>query len=141
MRKSINGILLTWLVAMIAVGPGLPLVWCFSGADHSAIEFKTPGVGHGPQGTSAHPSIFVEIASNTKHVNDCIDRQPIPPASLVTQADDVGASDVDPVPMPRIDLALNTIEPLTGGVDAGIPPPLDRVSAQVLIHRIVVLLI
>lgn len=141
MRKSINGVFLAWLVAMIAVGPGLPLAWCFSGDDHSAIEFKAPGVAHGPHGTSSHPSTFVEIASNTHHVIDCIDRQPIPPASFVAQADDVGASDFDLVPMPRIDLALNTIEPLTGGVHAGIPRPLDRVSAQVLIHRTVVLLI
>ncbi len=141
MRKPLNGILLTWLVAMIAVGPGLPLAWCFSGADHSAIEFKAPGLTHGPHGSSAHPSTFVESASDTQHVIDCIDRQPIPPASFVAQADDVGEADIDPMPIPHIDLALNVIEPLSGGVDAGIPPPLDHVSAQVLIHRTVVLLI
>ncbi len=141
MRKSFNGALLVWLVAMIAVGPGLPLAWCFSGSDHSAIEFKAAGVAQGPHGTSAHPLTFVEIASGSQHVIDCIDRQPIPPASVVAQANDADAPDIVHLPMPRIALALNTIEPLTGGVDAGIPPPLDHVSAQVLIHRTVVLLI
>lgn len=141
MRKSFNGVLLVWLVAMIAVGPGLPLAWCFSGDDHSAIEFKAAGIAYGPHGTSAHPSTFVEIASGSQHVIDCIDRQPIPPASFVAQADDVGASDIAHLPLPRIVLALNRVEPLSGGIDVGIPPPLDDVSTHLLIHRTVVLLI
>ena len=78
------------LVAAISFGTILPLVWCFGGADHSAIEFKVAGTASTPHDArpASEPVQLAAIAADDKyHPRDCVDRDVFPPTSLTNETD------------------------------------------------------
>lgn len=92
------------LVAAISMGTVLPLVWCFGGSDHSAIEFKVGNTASKSTdgGPDSHPVQNASVTADDKyHPADCVDRDVFPPAALTSEPD---ASVVDwidvPVPLP-----------------------------------------
>lgn len=76
------------LVAAISVGTVLPLVWCFGGTDHSAIEFKVGGttLKSIDDRSNSHPVQHTSISADDKyHPTDCVDRDAFPPALLAAK--------------------------------------------------------
>lgn len=96
------------LVATISIGTTVPLVWCFSGSGHSAIEFKvsTPNSESLDIQVTSHPSHYVAISQdNTYHPDDCVDRDAFPPVSLTSKPDFPVYAWIDH-PAPQIEFRL-----------------------------------
>jgi len=132
-----------FLVALFATGSVLPVVWCVSGTDHSAIEFKIGGSPH-----HSAPLLIKDIrnlssltADNlSEPTGDCLDRDLSPTVTTVVHPDQKYSPTNDNAPKPVLDQQSVNIVELVRAHSIGIPPPFEHGSLQLTHLRTVILL-
>jgi len=132
------------LAALLVVGQALPLVWCTSGTEHAAVEFRNAGGAHHLSLAFDDSTPTASIAISTQKVlqaEPCVDRKLIP--SAVTRVQSIQyfvIANIDgPSEWAHQTQSLTDI--LIRGNNLSVPPPFAHIPASISDLRTVILLI
>lgn len=143
MQQLLNKSLAIFLVAVFAVGTALPLVWCVSGSDHSAIEFKISGSEQHPSADRTDPgprAVLAAASLANQHFENCVDRDAVPPAATASKGDEKPVLATDSS-KPQISRVFHFVAlPARSGSTKNKPPSISLRSPQLVQLRSVVLL-